>query len=324
MVKPPEQTYHTSKLIEEMLSNHFDKEFLAVVQGEGHVVVPQMMNSHRFDHVFFTGSVPVGRKIAEMAASKLVPTTLELGGKSPAVVDGTANLKVAARRIAFGKWLNAGQTCVAPDYLLVHKSNYEHFIEELQKVIREFYGSKPLESKDYTRIVNKDRYQALKQYLQYGKLRFGGSYNDERLMIEPTLITDVPMDSPLMQEEIFGPILPILSYEKPREALDLIQQNPNPLAFYIFTKDKAIEDTFVNELSFGGGAINNTVVHLTNPELPFGGIGNSGIGNYHGRYGFDAFSHFKSIMKSGTWFDLKRKYPPYSQAAYRMIKWLMK
>ncbi len=324
VLKPSELTPHTALLIEKMISENFPEEYLAVVQGEGHKVVPALMNNFRFDHIFFTGSVPVGRKIAEMAAPKLVPTTLELGGKSPAVVDASANLKVAARRIAFGKWINAGQTCVAPDYLLVHESIKAEFVRELQKTVGEFYGSNALENRDYASIINQGRYTALKAYLTEGQIIFGGKTDDEKLRIEPTLIEGVKMSDKLMQEEIFGPILPLLEYAKPEEAVNMIKENPFPLSLYLFTKDSRIEKTFMENIRFGGGAVNNTVVHLSNPNLPFGGIGTSGYGNYHGKYGFKVFSYEKAIMKTGTWFDLKPKYPPYSSRSMRLVKLFMK
>lgn len=323
MIKPPEQTIATSLLIEKIITENFEEQYLAVVQGEGSEVVPQMMENHHFDHVFFTGSTAVGRKIAEMAAKKLVPTTLELGGKSPAIVDSSAKVEVAAKRIAFGKWLNAGQTCVAPDYVLVEHSRMQELLKALERTLNNFYPKGAFESDDYTRMVHQQRFDAVAGYLKQGKIFYGGKTDEKQLKIEPTILIDISLDDSVMQEEIFGPVLPIISYKGPAEAIEIVRQNPKPLALYLFSKDKAMEKTFLEKLQFGGGAVNNAVVHLSNPKLPFGGIGNSGYGNYHGKFGFDTFSHKKSIMKTATWFDLWAKYPPYSSLAYKLIKRVM-
>lgn len=321
-LKPPEQTPATSNLVSQILSENFDQELVCVIQGDGHKVVPPLMEKFRFDHVFFTGSTAVGRSIARLAAPKLVPCTLELGGKSPALIDKSANLKVAARRIAFGKWLNAGQTCVAPDYLLVERPILEEFLAILKETIEAFYPEGALNSPHYTALIHEPHYQKLISYLQEGELVFGGEKDASKRKLAPSIILEPNLDSPLMQEEIFGPILPILSFDFHEEARQIIDQNPKPLAFYLFTSDKNSEK-YWKQLPFGGGAINNTIIHLANPDLPFGGIGNSGYGHYHGKFGFDTFSHQKSIMKTSTWFDLKQKYPPYGEKAYKLVKWLM-
>ncbi len=323
VIKPPEQTPHISRLMEKLLVQNFDEQYIAVVQGDGKEVVPTLMNNHRFDHVFFTGSTGVGKKIAEMAAHHLSPVTLELGGKSPCIVDATANIKVAARRIAFGKWINAGQTCVAPDYLLLHKDIKDEFIKEFEKTTLEFYGKDPLTNEDYTSIISRDRFLALQELMHAGKIVFGGQMDEKNLRIAPTLIDGVTLDDKIMQEEIFGPLLPVLTYTEISEAKRIISANPYPLSFYVFTKSKKVEKAFIEDVQFGGGAVNNTIVHLANPELPFGGIGTSGYGNYHGKAGFDTFSHQKSVMRSATWFDLKQKYPPYSGFVLKLIKWVM-
>jgi len=321
-IKPPEQCPHSSNLICQLLTENFDQELVTVVQGPGHEIIPPLLEQHRFDHIFFTGSTGVGRKIAQLAATKLSPCTLELGGKSPVVIDRSANLKVAAHRIAFGKWLNGGQTCVAPDYVLVQRDVLDSFLEEMKVCIKEFYPQGALKSPDYTAIIHEQHYQKQVEYLEQGELFFGGEQDAENLKIAPTLILEPKLNSPLMTEEIFGPILPILAYDFKEEALEIIERNPNPLAFYLFSKDREIQN-YWKQLPFGGGAVNNTIVHLANPRLPFGGIGQSGYGHYHGKYGFDTFSHHKALMKSGTWFDLKQKYPPYSGFAYKLVKWLM-
>lgn len=322
-IKPPEQCVNTSNLIAEILSANFDQELICVVQGEGKDIVPRLMNNFRFDHVFFTGSVPVGRLIGEMAAKQLMPATLELGGKSPCIIDKTANLKVAAQRIAFGKWLNAGQTCVAPDYLLVERGIWENFKAEFTATIDRFYPEGALKSDHYGSLLNQDRYSKVEAYLAEGELIYGGEKDRDQLRIGPSLILNPPLDSDLMREEIFGPVLPILLYDFKEDAVEIIERNPNPLSFYLFSESKTEQDFWTQRISFGGGAINNTVIHLANTSLPFGGIGNSGIGSYHGKFGFDTFSHFKSIMKSRTWLDLKDKYPPYSDFAYNIIRRIM-
>lgn len=324
IIKPPEQTPKTSALIHKMISENFDSRVLAVVEGEGQVVVPELINNHRFDHIFFTGSTGVGRKIAEMAAPHLTPVTLELGGKSPAIIDKTANLKVAAKRIAFGKWVNAGQTCVAPDYLLVHKSVHDRFVDTLKSTINRFYGDHPLGSDHLASLINKRHFDTQLEYLSEGKIIFGGKADHQKLRIEPTLITDVKMEDRLMSEEIFGPVLPILTFETEEQAKAIIAENPNPLSLYVFTSSSKFEKSFTKTVAFGGGAVNNAIVHLSNPELPFGGIGGSGYGSYHGKSGFDVFSHKKGIMKTATWFDLAQKYPPYGNFALRLIRWLMR
>lgn len=324
VIKPPEQAPATAKLIHKIVSENFDTGLLAVVQGEGHEVVPELINNHRFGHIFFTGSTGVGKKIAEMAAPHLTPTTLELGGKSPAIIDKSANLKVAAKRIAFGKWVNAGQTCVAPDYLLVHSDVYNDFVEILKNTITDFYGEQPLDSPDLASLISQKHFEGQLKYLDDGKIIFGGKTDHKNLRIEPTLITDVKMDEEIMEQEIFGPVLPILPFNKAEEAKAIIAKNPNPLSLYVFTNNSKFERTFTEKVAFGGGAVNNAIVHLSNPELPFGGIGASGYGSYHGKAGFDVFTHKKGIMKTGTWFDLAMKYPPYGSFAFRMVRWIMK
>lgn len=324
IIKPPEETIHTSNLVAGLIPKYFKEEFLAVIMGEGKVVVPELMENHRFDHVFFTGSVPVGKIIAKMAAEQLVPVTLELGGKSPAIIDQKTNLTVAARRIVFGKLINSGQTCVAPDYLMVHEKIKDEFVDELRATIMQFYGISPTQSKDLAQIVNQKRYDKLKTYLKEGKVVYGGAFDDEKRKIEPTIIEGITEKDSLFHEEIFGPIFPVYSYKTNEEAVDFIQKNPDPLAFYIFTSDKKTENYFLDRVRFGGGSVNNTIVHLANPELPFGGVGNSGNGSYHGKAGFLAFSNEKSVLKSGTWFDLRKKYPPFDENSMKMIRFLMK
>ncbi len=321
-IKPPEQCVATSNLVSDMLTETFDQEIVSVIQGEGHLLLPPLLEKIRFDHIFFTGSTAVGRSIAQLAAKKLVPCTLELGGKSPAIIDHTANLKVSAKRIAFGKWLNAGQTCVAPDYLLVERPVLEAFLEELKNALEAFYPKGALKSRDYTAIIHQGHYNRLKSFLDQGSLFFGGETDEERRIIAPTILLDPKLEDPIMQEEIFGPILPVIPFDFAEEAREIIDRNPNPLAFYLFSEDREAIN-YWKQLPFGGGAINNATIHLANPDLPFGGIGNSGMGNYHGKFGFDTFSHHKALMKSSTWFDLKQKYPPYSLKGFKLLKRIM-
>ena len=284
---------------------------IRVVQGDGSVVVPELMRSLRFDHIFFTGSIPVGRTIYQLAAQDLVPVTLELGGKSPVVVERDAELKTAARRIALGKFTNAGQTCIAPDYLLVHEDIKERLLQEIQTAIAQFYGEKAEESYDYGKIIHERRFDKLVSYLAQGKIITGGRYERSTLFFSPTLLEDVALEQPLMTEEIFGPLLPVFSYRTMEEALAIIEHNPNPLAFYLFTSDGEKQRAWIEKLPFGGGCINNTEWHFTNHHLPFGGIGPSGIGAYHGKYTFDTFTHAKSVMRTASWIDPAIKYPPF-------------
>lgn len=311
VVKPSEYAPATSALLEKMLSTLYPPEFVRIVQGDGADVVTGMMQSFRFDHVFFTGSVPVGRRIYQLAAKDLVPVTLELGGKSPVVVEPDADIATTVRRIILGKFINAGQTCVAPDYLLVHADIRQRLLTGLQDTLLAFYGVKPEDSYDYAKIIHEKRFDTLVSYLSQGKIITGGRYDRQRMFIEPTLIEDVPLQSPLMQEEIFGPILPVFTYRTMEEALTIVRQHPDPLAFYLFTRDTGKQKDWMEQFSFGGGCINNTVWHFANPHLPFGGVGNSGTGAYHGKYSFQVFTHAKPVMQTPVWIDPSVKYPPY-------------
>jgi aldehyde dehydrogenase (NAD+) len=323
VLKPSEFTVSTSNIISKIIGEIFDPTYMTVVEGDGAVVVPQMMNDNRFDHVFFTGSIAVGKEIAQLAAPKLVSVTLELGGKSPCVVDKDADLKVAAQRIVWGKFTNAGQTCVAPDYLLVHENRRDELVVNMQKSIRAFFGDDPQQSKDYGRIINERRFDKVNSYLENASIVSGGKTSREQLYIEPTIIDNVPLDQAVMQDEIFGPILPVFTYQKHDEALDLIKRSSHPLALYVFTNNKEVEQLYLHKVQFGGGCINNTLVHLANAELPFGGVGNSGVGAYHGKFSFDTFTRPKSVLKTATWLDLKVKYPPY-KGKLKMMKMLFK
>ena len=323
VLKPSEETPATSSLIKKLIEGNFEENYLSVIEGIGAEVVPAAVDAFRYDHIFFTGSVPVGQKIYEMAAKKLIPVTLELGGKSPVIVDATADLKVSARRIAWSKFFNAGQTCVSPDYLLIEEVVKEQFISELKQAVLDFYGTDPRKSNDFARIVNIKRMKALKQYLHEGDVMMGGEFNDSELYIAPTLLDNVRMDDKVMQEEIFGPVLPVLTFQNAVEVKEIIARNPYPLSLYLYTKNKKMERMLINEVQFGGGAINNGLIHLSNANLPFGGIGYSGIGSYHGKSGFMAFSHQKSISKTRFFYDNPIKYPGYNEWKMKIAKKLM-
>ena len=323
VLKPSEVAPATSKVMGEVIRETFSEDYVLYVEGDGAEVVPAMMNSFRFDHVFFTGSPQVGKLIYKMAAEQLVPVTLELGGKSPCIVEKDANIKVAAKRIAVTKFSNTGQMCVAPDYLLVHASRKNVLIRELKKCILRFYSNDPSADYHYGKIINEKQFYRLTGYLSQGRIAHGGEHDISKLFIAPTIMEDVSMDSPLMKEEIFGPILPVLSFHTLEEAKSIIMNNPNPLSFYVYTSDSKKEKRWLEAIPFGGGCINNSAWHLTNYYLPFGGRGNSGIGHYHGRDSFEEFSHRKSIMKTPTWFDPAIRYPPF-KGRLRIFKWIVR
>ena len=324
VVKPSEQTLHTAHIIEKIISETFPENYIRVVQGIGAEVIPPMMDNFRFDHIFFTGSVPVGKKIAAQAAKELVPVTLELGGKSPAIVDPTVPVKVTAKRLVWGKFFNAGQTCISPDYVLIHEDIKEALVNQMVKYIQEFYGDDPSQSQYYTHIVNNHRFKVLAEYLMQGKIITGGVTNENQRYIAPTLIENISLDSPIMQEEIFGPILPLLTYKNTEEIFEIISQQPFPLSLYLFTNDRKFEKLILEKVSFGGGCVNTTLVHFANPHLPFGGIGYSGMGRYHGKASFDTFSHQKSIMKTSFIFDHPLRYAPYKEWKLKIARWFFR
>ncbi len=310
VLKPSEFAPATAVVMKKILSV-FPDDYILFTEGDGAMVVPQLMNNFRFDHVFFTGGTQVGKIIYEMAAKQLVPVTLELGGKSPCVVESDANIKVTAKRIAVAKFSNAGQMCVAPDYLLVHETIKNELVEALKKTIVSFFSEDPKGSYNYGKIISEKQFRRLVSLLQEGRVVMGGRNDISSLYLEPTLIEDVPFDSAIMKEEIFGPLLPIYSFRNFEEARSIINRHPDPLAFYVYTESSENVKRWLEGVSFGGGCVNNTSFHLLNFNLPFGGRGNSGIGSYHGKYSFYTFSHAKSIMKTPTWFDPALKYPPF-------------
>lgn len=307
IIKPSELTPKTSNIIGQLISDSFPEEHISVVQGA--IETSQALLMERFDYIFFTGSVPVGRIIMEAAAKNLTPVTLELGGKSPCIVQKDANIPLAAKRIAWGKFMNAGQTCIAPDYLYLHGSIKDEFLNELKDAIYRLYGNEPLENPDYTQIVSKRHFYRLQSFLDNGDVFIGGKTNSKELAFEPTVLTNITWKDPIMEDEIFGPILPVIEYEDLTEVIEEIQNHPKPLALYIFTENNRIQQYVLNSISFGGGCVNDTVYHFTSPHLPFGGVGSSGIGAYHGKNSFDTFSHKKSILKQTTSFDIPFRYP---------------
>ena len=309
VLKPSELTPHTSNLIAEIISNVFDTNHVTVI--EGGVEVSQKLLSQRWEYIFFTGSVAVGKIIAKAAAENITPITLELGGKNPCIIDETANLKLAAKRIVWGKFINAGQTCIAPDYLLVQNSVKPEFIEHLKQEITNAYGDNPELSADLTRIINLKNWERLINLIEPKNVVFGGQSNKENCFLAPTLIDEPSLDSEIMKEEIFGPILPILSYQNTVDLRHIITKNEKPLSMYVFTTNNYFAEEMIQKFSFGGGCINDTIVHFSNKRLPFGGVGHSGIGAYHGRLGFDTFSHKKAIVKKANWLDLPFRYAPY-------------
>ena len=310
VLKPSEFAPATSSVMKKIIEEVFSKEYIFYVEGEGADVIPQMMNNFIFDHVFYTGSTATGKIIYKMAAENLVPVTLELGGKSPCIIESDANILVAAKRIAMTKFSNAGQMCVAPDYLLVHSKIKEQFIETLTSTIKKFFTEDVINNNEYAKIINEKQFDRLTKYLGKGNIIYGGKNNKEKLFIEPTIIENFSLNDDIMHEEIFGPILPVISFNSDDEAKKIIEQNPNPLALYIYTSSKQKENYWLSNVEFGGGCINNSSWHLTNHYLPFGGRGFSGSGKYHGKYSFETFSHFKAIMKTPTWFDPALRYPP--------------
>lgn len=309
VVKPSSYSPNTSRLLKDMLGECFGEEYVAVVEG-GREANRELLEQ-KFDYIFFTGSVKVGKVVMEAASKHLTPVTLELGGKSPCIVDKSADIELAARRIIWGKCLNSGQTCVAPDYLLVHRSVKEQLIKAMKKYITEFYGGNPCQNPEYPRIINEKHFNRLRGLMTDGRILAGGEVNEETLQISPTVIDQVSWDSQVMQEEIFGPILPVIEFSDMREVITAVKSRPKPLALYLFTNDKEVERRIIRNVSFGGGCINDTIIHLATSYMPFGGVGESGMGRYHGKWSFDTFSHEKSIMKKSNLFDIKLRYPPY-------------
>ena len=322
-LKPSELTPNTAAILSKIIRETFDIKHVVAITGDA--TIAQNLLSKRWDYIFFTGSVAVGKIVAKAAAENLTPVTLELGGKSPCIVDETANLELSARRIVWGKILNAGQTCVAPDYILVHHKIKDTLVKFLVQEIEKALGTNPEVSPDYARIINLKNWQRQLSLLENQTILFGGQSNKETLYLAPTLLDEPKMDSLVMQEEIFGPILPLISYQSKADVEKIILSFEKPLSLYLFSQNKSFIEEVLQKYSFGGGCINDTVIHLANNRLPFGGVGNSGMGAYHGKLSFDIFSHKKAIVKKGTWLDLPMRYAPYKdklKSIKKLLKWL--
>lgn len=318
VVKPSAYAPNTSAVIKKLVERCFPPEYVAVVEG-GRQENQALLNQ-RFDYIFFTGGPKVGTEVLRHAAEYLTPVTLELGGKSPCVVDHTAKLDLAAKRIAFGKLLNCGQTCVAPDYFLVEGSIEAEFIEKLKTALEQMVGKEPLKNKDYVHMVSRKHYDRVMGLIDREKVVYGGRGDPESLGIEPTILRNVTREDPVMQEEIFGPLLPILPVADVEEAMEIIKSREKPLACYLFTEDRRVQDRFLRQVPFGGGCINDTVIHLATSHMGFGGVGASGMGSYHGKKSLETFSHSKSIVRKSTWMDLPIRYAPYTRAKEALLK----
>lgn len=323
VLKPSELTPNTSSIIAKIVEKSFHINHVEVIQGG--VEVSDKLLAKRWDYIFFTGSVTVGKIVARAAAENLTPVTLELGGKNPCIVDETADLKLAAKRIVWGKFINAGQTCIAPDYILIQKSMKINFITFLIEEIIQAYGKKIEKSPDYARIINTKNWLRLMSMIEPEKVIFGGESNANEFYIAPTLIDEPELESLVMEEEIFGPLLPILTYESENEIDKVVSKYEKPLAFYIFSKNNSFVKKMILKYSFGGGCVNDTLIHFSNKRLPFGGVGHSGIGAYHGKLSFDIFSHHKAVVKKANWLDLPMRYAPYKdklKSIKRLLDWM--
>ncbi len=309
VVKPSAYSPHTTKVMADMLRELFQEKYIAVVEG-GRQENQALLNE-KFDYIFFTGSVNVGKYVMEKASAHLTPVSLELGGKSPCIVDETADLKLAAKRIVWGKFLNSGQTCVAPDYILVQNSVKDKLVRYMEKYIRKMFGKDPMQNPDYPKMINEKHFNRVLGLMERAHVVCGGGSDVDMLKIEPTVLDQVTWESPVMQEEIFGPLLPVLTFYDIEEAIQMVNARPRPLALYYFTKDKQREAMMLKQVSYGGGCINDTIVHLATSHMPFGGVGNSGMGGYHGKDSFDTFTHKKSIMKKSVRLDIPIRYAPF-------------
>ncbi len=320
IIKPSEYSYHTSEVIEKLIKENFNEQFITVARG-GREANKNLLEE-KFDYIFFTGSVSVGKVVMEAASKHLTPVTLELGGKSPCIVDETANIDLAAKRIIWGKFINAGQTCVSPDYLMVHRALKNELIAKMKKIVNEFYGATPSQSDDFPKIINEKHFKRLLGLMNNEEILLGGESNEKTLQIAPTIVDHVTWDSPLMQEEIFGPILPVLEFENLNDVISEIIKRPKPLALYFFTTSREREEKVLRDISFGGGCINDTIMHLATTHMPFGGVGDSGMGGYHGKASFDTFSHHKSILKKSNLIDIPLRYPTHKNLS--LLKKIMK
>jgi len=324
VLKPSEEAPNVALCCEKIVKEAFEPSYISTVQGVGADIVPKMIETVRFDYIFFTGSNRVGQMIARQAVEQFIPYSLELGGKSPCIIDEHFDLNLAARRIAQSKFLNAGQTCVATDYVLVPENRKEQLIQHLKEHTLAFYGTNAKLSPDFPRIINLKHFNRVIRFLADGKIVFGGETDADTLYIAPTILTDLTLDALIMKEEIFGPILPILTYNTLEDVFNIVKKNPFPLALYLFTKNKKLQNTILQKINFGGGTINQTLSHFGAPTLPVGGTQYSGLGRYHGKASFDTFSHFKSVTFAPTWDDFNLRYPPYSALGMKIMRWLVR
>lgn len=323
VLKPSELAPRSSQAVAELVADAFDPGHVTVVQGGPDAA--QALLAERWDKIMYTGGGRVGRMVAEAAARHLTPVTLELGGKSPAIVDATAAIDRSAKRIVWGKFWNAGQTCIAPDYVLAQRAVFQPLVEAMQRHLRAFYGDDPKRSPHLARIVNDAHFARLAGYLSDGVIVHGGATDRAERYVAPTIMTQVPADSGLMTDEVFGPILPVRAFDELDEAVEFVNERPKPLALYVFSRDKRAQQRLLSECSFGGGCVNDTVTHFAQSAMPFGGVGASGVGNYRGRYGFEAFSNLKGVLKKGVVSaDFLVRYPPYSGLKQRLTKWFMR
>lgn len=324
IVKPSRNSANTSQIMKDIIEEVFAPEYVFVTFGEDGVADELLAN--KFDYIFYTGSARVGKIVMESAAKHLTPVTLELGGKSPAIVDKDSNVKLSAKRIMFGKLLNCGQTCVAPDYVFVHKEVKEEFIKYCKQYIEEFIGEDWKNNKEYPKMVNEKQFNRIVEIIKQDskKIVFGGKYDKKTLKIEPTLLEDKAIKSKAMEEEIFGPVLPIIEYADIQEVINHINKNHKPLALYLFTNNQKLQKQILKQVSYGGGCINDTIIHLASNKLGFGGVGNSGMGEYHGKHSFRTFSHYKSIIKKSTIIDLPMRYHPYKAINDKLIRMFLK
>jgi len=321
ILKPASASPATGKVLDKILSEVFPPEYVKVLAGEE---VKKTLLDYEYDYIFFTGGPDIGREVMAKAAKFLTPVTLELGGKSPCVVADDADISIAARRIAWGKFFNCGQTCVAPDYLIVTEKNKQLLFDAMKKEINTFFGDNPKVSPDFSRIINDKHWVRIEKLLRKGKIVTGGEKDSATRFIAPTIIDNIKPSDPVMQEEIFGPVLPVITVTSMDEAIKFINDRPKPLALYLFTKNSRLKKRFLNETSFGGGCINDTLMHFPNGHMPFGGVGLSGMGSYHGKKSFDTFTHYKSVFHNVNWFDFPVRYAPYRDSALKLLKIVMK
>lgn len=321
ILKPSELAKHTSNVMAEIINNNFEQQYIHVIEG-GVDETTELLNQP-FDKIFFTGSTCVGKIVMKAASQHLSDVTLELGGKSPTIIMPDANLEITAKRIAWGKFLNSGQTCIAPDYIVVHKSVKEKFLSLLVKNIEAIHNNEYVDNDAYVSIINEQHFNRLTALVEKEKIHYGGNFDLKNLVISPTIMHQVGFSDKVMEDEIFGPILPVIEFEDINSMLQEIKSRPKPLSLYVFTKNKRIREQIIHEISFGGATINDTIMHISNPHLPFGGVGFSGMGKYHDKAGFDTFSHYKSVLRKGLWFEPFMKYPPYTNFKRKLLKFFV-